>query len=319
VENSASRSAQALNTQQAAPNVQARGSATPGNNYKNDDNRNYNLSGSNSYGANAGGPSGAVSGGAVSGSNTALNGGTQSAMADNLANGYNAQQGGGGNSNSYYAQSPARSANTLNLAGVQSSASPTITYEVDASPAQLAALIKNIRQEREFSSPELPVALEQELRQAGSFAGNGRGFGGGGYRGQFDVQAANGPAAAPTDPAKGAPAQFSRGKEGQSDAEAHWSDKTPDHDASAKSQSVAPVAGPAQTRPVPPLANQQFANQQPAIQQAAPTTTGKTRVVFVLNVVDRIASPPLAPAPMPAMPAAPAAPLPASPLPGKGN
>ena len=261
VENSASRGAsQALNAQPAAA-AQSRGTATT------DSSRN-NISGSNSYGANSYGPG--ASGPAV------LNGGTQSAMSDSSANGYNTiQQAAGANQNGYYVQGPAKSANVSNLPGTLSTTS-TIAYEVDASHEQLASLIKQIRQDREdFSLPDVPLALDRALRKAGQRLDDGQGLGGlGGYNYQLTGQAAGGGGQAQSAPAGRATLQNARGKQGQVDGEADSNYKLRDQ----KLESQVGAA-PAQSQPAPAAAPQQ------------PAAAAKTRIRFVLNVVYPVASP----------------------------
>ncbi len=284
-ENSASRGAsQALNTQPAMA-AQSRGAATT------DSSRN-NISGSNSYGANSYG-SGA-NGPAV------LNGGTQSAMADNSANGYNTtQQAAGANQNGYYVQGPAKSANVsnLNMALGTASSRITYTYQVDASHEQLASLIKQIRQDREdFALPEVPPALDPALRKAGQRLDDGQGLGGlGGYNYQLKGQAAGGGGQAHSAPAGRATLQSARGKQGQADGEADSNYKLRDQKLGSQVG-----AAPGQSQPAPATAPQQ------------PAAAAKTRILFVLNVVNPIASPAAASQPAAAQPAPAAPPAPAN-------
>jgi hypothetical protein len=282
-QNSALRNAQqAGNSQPAATFAQPDGSGTMGNNFSGT------LSGSNAYGPASSGAG-------------ALNGSTQSAMADNTANGYNTpQQAGGANQFNYYGQGPAKSANTLNLGGIQGSAATTITYEVEASPAQLAALIEQVGQNREdFSAPNVPPALRRELQSASRRSFGGRG--GGGIKVQPKDQAANSSGQVQSESAKGGQSQNARGKEGPADADGQWGYKL--REQNLKSPAGAATDGPAQSQAAPMLAAQQAAAE------------GKTHVVFVLNVVERVASPPVA-APVPAPVTAPAA---AAPAPAKGK
>ena len=278
-ENSASRgSSAAPNSEPAAIVVQSRGTAT------NDNSLNNSLSGSNSYGANSSGTN--PKGQNLNGTG-ALGGGTQAAMADNTANAINtAQQAGVANPNNYYQQGPAKSGSVSNLGGALGTSPPTITYEIDTSPAQLAGLIKQIRQDREaFSSPDVPPALEQELQKAGRRLGVGGGFGGRGH--QLKDQAGNGARQVQAAPAEGAQLQNARAKPGPADAEADWAYKL--REQNLQPQAGAVPAGTAQSQPAPP------AQQPPA--------AGKTHVVFVLNVVDRVLPLPAAAQPAPAAPA----------------
>jgi len=289
VENSASRGVSQALSGQPAMAAGSRGTATT------DSSRNNSLSGSNSYGANSYGPG--ANGPSANGT-VVLNGGTQSAMADNTANGYNTtQQAAGANQNGYYVQGPAKSANVSNINMVLVTAPSTITYEVDANHEQLASLIKQIRQDREdFSLPDVPPALDRALRKAVLPPADGRGSGGfGGYNYQLKDQATGGGGQAQSAPAGSATQHNARGKQGQADGEADSSYKLRDQ----KLESQVGAA-PAQSQPAPATLPQQ------------PAAAVKTHVVFVLNVVNPVASPAAASQPAAAQPAPAAPPAPAN-------
>jgi hypothetical protein len=263
--NTASRGAsQALNTQQAATLGRPRGTGTIDNSSGNS------LNGSNYYG------------------NTTLNGnatlsGTQSAMTDNSANAYNAngynmaQQAGVANQNYSFRQGPAQSANVSNLGGVMyNSMSPSVTYEVDASPAQLAALLEQIGRNREaFSSPDVPPSLKKALKEASRRTVGAGGFAA--YKAQAGTQAGKDVAlgAAPSGPKS----QEAPTKQGHGDAE-----QVDQYREQAPKTSAGAIAGGA-------------LQPQSAAAPQVPAATATTHVFFVLTVVDRAAAPPPVPAP----------------------
>lgn len=178
-------------------------------------------------------------------------------------------------------QSAAGTAVTLNLNGALGNGAVPLCCECDATPAQLARVLKQLGQQRDgFSQPEvfssMPLALPQAARRdvADRKAGEA----------QYEFETAK---------AAGVPA--AQGKSAERGRAESDTDKL-------------------ESLPRQGVAGRGFGGARPLGSGGAPQSRAwtqnraaaeKTRVLFMLNVVDRVAPPPTAAAPAPAAPRAP--------------